>query len=218
MIEAPATIPGTWSGALLIAGRAPVAIRWCGAGVVVVDRMTVASGSGGLTEHAFDHATSRLAHGASIAREIAGSGTPGDVAIAVFAIDASGASIEARGSTRAELAPDFVAERDRCLADGGSFGPVGMARTFACDRPTHDAGRRCLSGADCEGPCLEDHTELTASPPDGRTCAPGEELHLHVGACASHSLLFGCAPRLDEARTECVAPGRPRGRRLVCVD
>jgi hypothetical protein len=143
---------------------------------------------------------------------------PSELVVTVDAQDENGAAIVARAATQSALAPAFVAARDACLADGGVFGPQGLAGAFTCDRPTHDAGQRCLSAADCEGACLDDHVEPSATPPESGPCAAGEIARVHVGACASRSVMFGCAPRLDTPQIECARPDAPMRAHTVCVD
>lgn len=218
VVELPGPIAASWNGPLILGGTASATIRWCGAGTIVVERMTLAEPHGGITEYAFDPAATRLAHGEATERNIHGSAAPIAIPLSVFARDAAGTEIVAHAEVVSVLPPDFVAARDACLAQHGTFGPVGLAQSFACDRPTADAGRRCLSSAECEGSCLEDHVEVTTSPPDGRACSAGQEVRLHVGACAGHTLVFGCSPRLDEVMTECVVPGLASRHQLTCVD
>lgn len=220
VVEVPATVPSRWNDALIVGGTGTATFRWCGEGTVVIDRARLAhdDGAGGSTEWAFDPASARLAHGQSLPRDFTGTADPGVQTLTVTARDDAGREITARAVVQSVLDPTFVAARDTCLAGGGTFGPVGMARIFACDSPTHDAGQRCLSSHDCEGACLDAGTEVTTSPPDGRTCAPGEQVRLHVGTCAATTLHFGCAALLEEVLTECVPAGHLTRTHTVCVD
>lgn len=79
---------------------------------------------------------------------------------------------------------------------------MGMIGRELCDCPTHDAGARCLSSADCEGACLFDHAETAPSD----RCAPGEVEQTIVGRCQDRTRLSGCHPRLDP-RVACVRTG-----------
>lgn len=219
VVEAPEVIAGTWNeGSVIVGGTGTVTVRWCGEGTVVVERTTGMGSAGSAWELAYDPAAATLAHGDAVSHDVPGPAVPSVIELTAYATTAAGTPIRAHGRIRGELPALFVAERDACLADGGTWGPVGLAQTFACDRPTHDAGQRCLSRADCEGPCVDDHHEVPTTPPDGRTCPAGQEVRLHVGTCASHTLMFGCAPRLDDVLTECVAPGMASRSHTVCVD
>lgn len=216
-LEAPTEIPSQWTGSLTMAGEARVRVRWCGQGRVVVETITMTFDGGGDSEWALDPLASALTHGETLDQAIHGTADVRELTIRATARDAAGREMLAEAVTQSVLDPRLVAARDECTAASGTFGPVGMAQTYACDRPTHDAGQRCASSADCEGPCIDDHVEVRANG-EAAGCASGQVQEVHVGACYARSLLFGCASRLDEPYAECVTPGPLRGRRIVCVD
>ena len=60
-----------------------------------------------------------------------------------------------------------------CLAQGGVWGPQGLAQTEMCDLPATDAGQPCADSSQCQGLCLAGNT-------------PG------TGACSPRTLNFGC--------------------------
>lgn len=217
-IVVPDAIASTWNGSTIVGGTASVTLRHCGEGTITVERMTLGDGGPGGAEWELDPSLARLAHGQALTREIRGTAEPRELTLIAHARDEHGTEVIARATTHAVLDPRFVSERDACVAAGGTFAPAGLSGDFVCDRPTHDAGRRCLSSAECEGPCLDDHVEVTTTPPDQRTCAAGEEVRLHVGACSARSLQFGCGPLLTTVTTECAAPGRASRLHTVCVD
>lgn len=217
VLEVPENIPATWEHGISFGGHAQVVARWCGEGAVVVTTMHVAYERGGSADYAFDPDVARLDHGASLSRDVEGPAVPQSIVIDIAAM-AGERTITATATTRSTESPTFVAERDACVADDGTFAPMGLSHQYACDRPTHDAGRRCLSSADCEGACIDAAVEVTTTPPDGRTCAPGEEVRLHVGTCDTHTIRFGCAPRLSSVLTECAIPGQVGRVHTVCVD
>lgn len=218
VVEPAAPIVARVSGATLTGGEGTIRIRWCGEASVVVDEVRLVGPGDATLVRALDSASAHLAHGEALDVTVTGTATPATLVVEATARDAAGAPVLARGSVECVEAPALVATRDTCVAAGGTFAPAGLAGAFACDRPTSDAGRPCLSAADCEGPCLEDRVEVVTSAPDGRACPAGEELRLHRGVCADHTLLFGCAPRLLDVTTECARPAMASRRSTVCVD
>jgi hypothetical protein len=218
VLEVPDAIPSEWSGAVVVGGSGTATTRWCGEGIVSVDRLELGTESGAGMRWDFDPTVTRLAHGEGTAREIRGSSEPGDQSLRAFAHDDAGREIVASAVVHSVTDPAFTAARDACLARAGTFAPAGMAQIFTCDAPTHDGGRRCLSNDDCEGVCIEDHVEVTSAAPDGRSCAAGEETRLHVGTCARTTSHFGCIAQLVTVTTECVPPDRMSSHQIVCSD
>jgi hypothetical protein len=79
------------------------------------------------------------------------------------------------------------ADEASCLNQGGSWRPVGMRGNrpnYRCALRTHDAGKRCSDGSDCEG-------HVCVAP---RGAKPGD----HVGTCIEDSLngLGSCLPHI----------------------
>jgi hypothetical protein len=219
VLTPPETIPAQWDGrGLSVGGEAPLEVRWCGEGEVVVETVTMGPPeSTALVRYDLDPDHGRLAHGARLTRMLRGWAEPQPLRIHVLARQA-GVAIEADTETRTTEEPALVSARAECEAAHGTFGPVGMVGSLACTRPTRDAGQRCLSSAECEGACLEDHVETVDAAPDGQTCTAPETMRLHVGRCDTQVPRFGCAPRLSEVHAECVRPGMATRRSLVCVD
>ena len=218
VLEVPTTIAGHWSGGMTTGGSVSATVRWCGPGVVSIDRFVMTRGGSLLTEWAFDPAATHLAHGERFSHDVAGPAEPQELELTAFAHDDAGHEIRASANVRSVPDPRFVEARAACVARGGTFAPAGLAGAYACDAPTRDAGRRCLASAECESSCVETHTEVTTSPPDHRACAAGEEVRLHVGACSARSLHFGCSALLIDVTTECLQPGQSARSHVVCVD
>jgi hypothetical protein len=218
VLEAPISIPSRWDGeGSIVAGQAPLTMRWCGERTASIVSLTIEGDGGGTWQREFDPSAAPLDHGGALTYPIDGRAQPGALHLRVIARASDGAMIEASADTRSEEDPTLARARTDCDAAHGVLGPVGLAGSIRCTRPTLDGGRRCLSSSDCEGLCLEDHLEDITNAPDGRTCAVGEHLRLHVGRCDTQTPRFGCTSRLDEVTSECIGPGL-RGRSVVCAD
>ena len=226
VIDPIAPIAAEWQGAVTIGGHGEVTMRWCGAGTVSIVSLTLATDEAGELGPARyirnpDPARARLARGGSLTDEVAAPGQPGPLLLVVEATTDEGETITARASLESVDDPERAALRTECEGAGGRWGPHGMMGYESCDRPTRDAGQRCTSDADCEGPCIESGTEPLgdAAPPgvEVPACGPGRQPHLVVGRCHDRSLRFGCHPRLSELTLECVGPF-PRRAHTVCVD
>lgn len=76
-------------------------------------------------------------------------------------------------------AQELAAERAECLEEGGAFRPGGITQALMCFKPTVDAGKACMSNAECESLCLD-------------TGKPGK------GECAAQSPMFGCHAVYEE--------------------
>jgi hypothetical protein len=77
--------------------------------------------------------------------------------------------------------------RERCIADGGTYQPLGLSRSYGCIRPTRDGGKACRSRADCEVACLYSG----GSPPSGMEAA---------GQCAPDNNRLGCKSFVENGR------------------
>jgi hypothetical protein len=217
-----------WQGAVTVGGRGPVIVRWCGMGTVTLVSVTVlrASDDGSSEVPLFirelDPSHARLEPGASQTLEIGAPAGNSRLAVLALAVDASGLEHRARATLHTLEDPERLALRGACEDAGGKWGARGLAGREQCDKPTRDAGQRCTSRADCEGPCIHDATEpLTDAAPDGveiPACGPGQQPHLRVGHCHERSVRFGCHPRLDRVTIECLAPGFAKRLNSVCVD
>lgn len=60
-----------------------------------------------------------------------------------------------------------------CEAQGGQYGPQGLAGTIFCNLPTNDAGKTCSDDLDCEKLCIYNETTNT-------------------GTCQAYEHIFGC--------------------------
>jgi hypothetical protein len=167
-----------------------------------------------------DATRARLAHGASLTEEVWAPAAPGPLLLIVEAITERGETITASARLESVDDPERAALRAECVAAGGQWGPHRMMGHESCDRPTRDAGQRCTSDADCEGPCIESGTEplAGAAPPGAEVpaCGAGRAPRLVVGRCHDRSLGFGCHARLSDVTIECVGPF-PRRAHTVCV-
>lgn len=215
-------IVSEWQGAVTVGGHGPVMVRWCGAGAVTVASVTVSSPEGARFVRELDPAAAGLEAGASLAVEVSAPARAQRLEVVVLATDEEGRSHSASAPLQSAEDPELVTQRDACEAAGGQWGAHGMLGRQSCDRPTHDAGQRCTSSADCESFCVEDGDEpLTGSPPVGveePRCGAGQQPRLLVGHCHERSLPFGCHPRLREVTIECIAPGAARRGHMLCVD
>jgi hypothetical protein len=228
VIDPIGPIVSDWQGQVVVGGRAPVVLRWCGAGVVTVSSISVVQpATQGSPERALhvrepNPAHGRLAHGQSLTVEVHAPARPGLVEVVALATDEHAHPHAARAPLESIEDPARVAGRRECVAAGGDWGPHGMAGVESCDRPTRDAGQRCTSDADCESVCIDDgHEPLGASPPAGvevPSCERGEQPRLVVGHCFARTLPFGCRARLPRVTIECVAPGVGRRAHTICVD
>lgn len=215
---APPEIASRWDGgALVVGGSGPLVVRWCGRGLATITRIEIGDGASGRTLYELDAAWAHLTYGESLTRVVTGRAAPATLTVRVTG-EVDGAPIEASVELASVEDPELAAARAVCAAEGGRFGPVGMAQSLACTRPTHDAGRRCLSSADCEGLCIAERFEDAASSPDGRDCPEGTRLRVHVGHCDEIVPRFGCVAELHEPESACFGP-RSLGRSsLVCHD
>jgi hypothetical protein len=226
VIEPIAPIEADWQGALVVGGWARVTVRWCGQGTIAVEALTVrrpdADGEPPLRIRNPAPERARLAHGDALVDEVWGAPTPATLVLEVTAVGPDGAALAASAPFESVDDPERARLRAECAARGGRWGPQGLAQGEMCDAPTRDAGQRCLSDDECEGPCIDVGTEpLPVSLPAGvevPACGPGREPRLLVGRCHDRSIRFGCHPRLHEVTIECIAPGFARRAHTVCVD
>ncbi|MCB9718430.1 MAG: hypothetical protein H6712_31565 [Myxococcales bacterium] len=227
VIDPPAPIAAQWQGAATVGGTGPLVLRWCGEGIVIVRSVTVVrphpDGTDAVTVLLeLEAQRGALGHGDELTMTIHTPAQPGTLGVIAVAEDGDGRSFQARTTLEVIEDPERTAQREACLASGGRWGPQGMLGVETCDRPTRDAGKRCLSDADCEGACLEDTDEpftgnVPVSAPLPR-CGPGQELRVRVGRCHDRTTLFGCHSRLRATTVECVAPGAARRKNVICVD
>jgi hypothetical protein len=81
---------------------------------------------------------------------------------------------------------------EKCLAQGGYWGPIGLFPEPLCVLPTADGGRACQDSGECTaGACLAD---FKAGEYD-RAWA-GESFAV-AGQCATHAPLVGCLAMVD---------------------
>ena len=213
----PLEIAARWDGgALVVGGEGGLHVRWCGRGIATLTRIEVGDELG-RTLFELDPAWAHLTYGESFTRVVLGRAAPSIETVRVIG-EVAGAPIETTGAIRSVDAPELATARHECAAAGGTFGPVGMASTLACTRPTSDAGARCYSSAECEGFCLADGFEDATSAPEA-ACPEGTTFRLRVGHCDAVIPHFGCFPELSERGGLCFGP-RSRAPHVysVCHD
>ena len=227
VLSPPAAITADWQGAVTQGGTGTLGISWCGEGAVTVRKVTVRRVDTEQTteQTVMIHESSperRLVPQQTITVELHAPAAVGTLGVVVNAEGDDGREHVARTTVAALDDPERTAQRKACLDAGGSWGPRGLLGLEACDRPTKDAGKRCLSDAECEGACLDDGDEPVAGQlPAGvgqPPCTTGQQPRLLVGRCDTKVLRFGCHARLRTVRVECVAPDMGRRKRMVCVD
>jgi hypothetical protein len=112
--------------------------------------------------------------------------------------------------------PAVVARRapqseSECRACNGEWGPHGLRQNESCLCHTHDAGKVCKDGGDCEGECVGDGTtEVTDPGPPPRG--------YFLGRCSEYDHLFGCHKLLTDG-TKAAGPTRlDQPAPELCVD
>jgi hypothetical protein len=98
-----------------------------------------------------------------------------------------------------------------CRACKGEWGVHGMRQVESCLCRTHDAGKSCKDGTDCEGECIaeEGKTEVTLPGPPPRG--------FFLGRCSEFDHLFGCHKLLmDGARSKPARLDEPLTE--MCID
>jgi hypothetical protein len=81
---------------------------------------------------------------------------------------------------------------EACRACRGIWDVHGISQEKSCDCRTHDGGKRCRDGAECEGMCVaadEPETEVVAAGPPPRG--------FFVGRCSDLVTVFGCIRLID---------------------
>lgn len=92
--------------------------------------------------------------------------------------------------------PENAAAAD-CQARGGRMLPQGRMQTLQCVVSYADAGKRCTTGADCQGDCRVE--DVAAAPAAGAAA---------VGQCQADSSRFGCYTTVEDGKAEAT----------ICVD
>jgi hypothetical protein len=79
-----------------------------------------------------------------------------------------------------------------CRACHGQWGPHGLTQEPSCLCRTHDAGKSCHDGLDCEGACVivDARTEVTNPGPPPRG--------YFLGRCTEYDHLYGCHRFLED--------------------
>ena len=93
-------------------------------------------------------------------------------------------------------APGESAAARACARQGGALQPVGRMQTVQCVLRYTDAGKRCTSGAQCQGDCRAE---------EGRTFEGGAPA---AGVCQATSDRFGCHTQIENGRAQAT----------ICVD
>lgn len=117
------------------------------------------------------------------------------------------------GTRPAAVGPQKRAQtEEECRACKGEWGVHGLAQALTCLCRTHDAGKACKDGLECEGECdaSEGKTEVTDPGPPRRG--------YFVGKCTEFDLVFGCRKLIMDG-TAAKGPGsldEPMAE--ICVD
>lgn len=104
--------------------------------------------------------------------------------------------------------------REACAACRGEWGVHGLAKIESCICRTHDSGKRCRDGNDCEGKCLVDaqspefEAQGTATPPRG----------FFVGRCSELVTVFGCTRQIEPGAVARGPVPRDDLPVMLCVD
>ena len=91
------------------------------------------------------------------------------------------------GSRPPTAGPPRVPQNEQeCRACKGEWGVHGLAQTTSCLCRTHDAGKSCKDGLECEGECevVDGKMEVTDPGPPKRG--------YFVGRCTEFDHVFGC--------------------------
>lgn len=98
-----------------------------------------------------------------------------------------GVGCQKEGTTPPAVGPHKAPQtEEECRACKGDWGVHGLAQALDCLCRTHDAGKACKDGRDCEGECdaSEGKTEVTDPGPPPRG--------YFVGKCTEFDHIFGC--------------------------
>jgi len=97
------------------------------------------------------------------------------------------------------LPPCGLLERYECESAGGRWGTVGLNPDEVCNMPTSDAGKECLSSAECEGDCIARLTD------DEMEQVMGGQPVEHTGECSAWKLTVGCLAYVEDGRVDAIA-------------
>lgn len=87
--------------------------------------------------------------------------------------------------------------------------PEGKAQVLMCNCRTHDAGKVCHDGAECEGNCLfETYEVVSKSPPTG----------VPAGKCSDHQHQFGCFDIVERGASKEPPVPLPAPKPTICID
>jgi hypothetical protein len=121
----------------------------------------------------------------------------------------SDGSHPATASTQAATqAPRSASE---CKACNGEWGVHGLLQVESCLCRTHDSGKVCHDGLECEGECVVEDGKLQVIEP-----GPPRRGYF-LGRCSEFDHVFGCNKLLmDGTGTQPISLEEPPGE--VCVD
>jgi hypothetical protein len=99
-----------------------------------------------------------------------------------------------------------------CRACKGEWGAHGLAQTVTCLCRTHDAGKTCKDGLECEGECevVEGQREITDPGPPPRG--------YFVGRCTEFEHIFGCHKLLMDGTAAKGPVNLEEALPEICVD
>jgi len=116
----------------------------------------------------------------------------------------------------AESPPQAAGQRSSaqgCRACNGIWAVHGIATVESCNCRTHDGGKRCRDGAECEGACvaaeLPEREIVSAGPP-----AQG----YFVGRCSDLMTVFGCNRFIERGAATAGPASLAEPPAMMCVD
>ena len=102
---------------------------------------------------------------------------------------------------------------EECRACNGIWGRNGLSETPSCNCRTHDGGKRCRDGDDCEGMCLlldDPEREIVEAGPPARG--------YFMGRCSDVTTPFGCVRVLDRGIRSKGAQRLDSPPAVLCID
>jgi hypothetical protein len=99
-----------------------------------------------------------------------------------------------------------------CRACKGDWGVHGLAQELSCLCRTHDAGKTCKDGLECEGECevVDGKLEITSPGPPRRG--------FFIGRCTEFDHVFGCRKLLMDGTAAKGPVNLEEPLAEICVD
>jgi len=147
---------------------------------------------------------------------------PGSFQARLTTVERAGASAAAKLASFTVTNLRLDEAKAACVACNGAWGPLGMAGNLRCNCRTHDGGRECRDGDQCEGTCLVERTEILqrGHPPicDASGCSARFGTGRLVGRCSEWRYLFGCHARIPSGASRRPPVTLPARAYQTCVD